>query len=320
MLAFQLPGLRDVPLRPSLSINHPAVRTILTLYAPVALSVIVSSIMLLIDRNLASQTGEGRIAAMRFATTLVQFGLGIVAAAISIASLPTLSQHFTNGNSDGFKRTLSSGLRLVTVLVLPAAAMLLSLSVPLVALLFRHGAFNAADQDLTVLALRIYVIGLPFSAIDQVLLFAFYARKNTLTPAMIGIAQFGVYLAIALGTYKTWGMPGLVLANAAQLAFHAIVTGIFLLRAIRSEGGLRGYGIAATALKALGASLALAVVSFASWWALSQAITGDNLVSQSLLLGIPALLGGGLYLALVWLMRLPEIELIIARVRTRIRR
>jgi putative peptidoglycan lipid II flippase len=320
MLAFQLPGLRDVPLRPSLAINHPAVRKILTLYAPVALSVVVSSIMLLIDRNLASQTGEGRIAAMRFATTLVQFGLGIVAAAISIASLPTLSQHFTNGNTEGFKRTLSSGLRLVTVLVLPAAAMLLSLSVPLVALLFRHGAFNAADQDLTVLALRIYVIGLPFSAIDQVLLFAFYARKNTLTPAMIGIAQFGVYLVIALGTYKTWGMPGLVLANSAQLAFHAVVTGIFLLRAMRSEGGLRGYGIAATALKALGASLALAVVSFASWWVLSQAITGDNLVSQTLLLGIPALLGGGFYLALVWLMRLPEIELIIARVRARIRR
>ena len=191
------------------------------LYAPVAMSVTVSSVALVIDRSLASQVGDVAISAMRYATTLVQFGLGIVAAAISLASLPTLSQYFSNQDSDGFRRTLSSGLRLVTVLVLPAAAGLMALSVPLVGLLFRNGAFTASDQDLTVLALRLYVIGLPFSAIDQVLLFAFYARKNTLTPALIGIAQFGVYLSIAFGTYKTWGMSGLVIANSAQLAFHA---------------------------------------------------------------------------------------------------
>jgi putative peptidoglycan lipid II flippase len=320
MLVFQLPGLRDIPLRPSLAIGHPAVRKILRLYAPVVMSVIVSSIVLVIDRNLASQVGESAISAMGFATTLVQFGLGIVAAAISVASLPTLSQHFTNRDSEGFRRTLSSGLRLVTVLVLPAAAMLLALSVPLVSLLFLHGKFNNEALNLTVLALSIYVIGLPFSAIDQVLLFAFYARKNTLTPALIGIAQFGVYLGIAFGTYKIWGMAGLVLAWSAQLAFHAIVTGIFLLRAMRSEGGLRGYGIGATALKALGAATAMGIVSFGSWWALSQAVKSDNLPAQVLLLGIPALLGGGLYIGLVWLMRLPEVELIVGKVRARLRR
>ena len=89
---------------------------------------------------------------------------------------------------------------------------------------------------------------------------------------------------------------------------------------MRSDGGLRGYGIGATALKALGASLALAVVSFGSWWALSQAIKADNLISKALLLGVPALLGGGLYVALVWMMRLPEIELILSKVRSRLRR
>ncbi|MEO8289296.1 MAG: lipid II flippase MurJ, partial [Chloroflexota bacterium] len=320
MLAFQLPGLRDVPLRPSLAVGHPAVRKIVKLYIPVGVSVIVSSIALVIDRNLASQVGEGAISAMRFATTLVQFGLGIVAAAISLASLPSLSQHFSNGDTAAFKRTLSTGLRLVTVLVLPTAAGLLALSVPLVGLIFKHGAFDQHAQNLTVLALCIYVFGLPFSAIDQVLLFAFYARKNTLTPALIGMAQFVVYLAIAFATYKTWGMPGLVLANTAQLAFHAIVTGFFLLRSMRTEGGLRGYSIVGTALKALCASAALGVVSFVSWWLLSSVLKGDSLITKVLLLGIPALLGGSLYLGLVWLMRLPEVELILTKVRARLKR
>jgi putative peptidoglycan lipid II flippase len=320
MLMLQLPGLRDVPLRPSLDVGHPAVRKILRLYAPVGLSVVVSSVALVIDRNLASQVGESAIGAMRYATTLVQFGLGIVAAAISLAALPSLSQHFSNRDAAAYNRTLAAGLRLVTVMVLPAAAMLLALSVPLVNLLFHHGAFTQHDADLTVLALRLYVIGLPFSAIDQVLLFAFYSRKNTLTPALIGVAQFGVYLTIAFATYRTWGMPGLVIANTAQLAFHALVTAFFLFRAMRSDGGLRGYGIVSTALKAAGAAAALGLVSYGVWWALSGAVPGDNLLGEAVLLSVPALVGGGVYAALVWSMRLPEVELVLSKVRARLGR
>lgn len=320
MVALQLPGLRDVPIRPRLELSHPAVRKILKLYAPVGLSVIVSSTVLVIDRNLASQVGTGSMSAMRYATTLVQFGLGIVSAAISLASLPMLSQFFTNGDESGFKRTLSGGLRLVTVLVLPAAALLLALSVPLVSFLFKHGEFDQSAQDLTVLALRFYVIGLPFTAVDQVLLFAFYARKNTITPALIGVAQFVVYLAIAFGTYKTLGMVGLVLASSAQLAFHAVVTGIFLLRAMRQAGGLRGYGIGTTAFKAGGASVAVGVVSYAAWWLLSGVLKDDNIVSEALLLGVPTLVGGALYAALVWRMKLSEVELVTSRIVGRLRR
>lgn len=320
MVALQAPGLRDIPVRLNFDINHPAVRKILRLYAPVGMSVVVSSAALIVDRRLASEVSEGAISAMRYATTLVQFGLGIVAAAISLASLPSLSRHFIEGNSIAFKRTLAMGLRLVTVLVLPTAVGLAALAVPLVSLVFTRGEFTLADQSLTVLALLIYVIGLPFSAIDQVLLFAFYARKNTLTPALIGIAQFAVYLAIAFGTYRTWGMPGLVLANSAQLAFHATVTGLLLLRSMRGEGGLRGYGIGATALKTAGAALVLGIVSFGAWWALSSVMAGSNFIGKVILLGVPALLGGSVYAGLVWSMRLPEVELILSKVRARLGR
>src|SRR5207248_11794022 len=108
MLAFQGPGLRDIPLRPTLDPSHPAVRKIFRLYAPVGLSLVVSSGTLIIDRNLASQLGEGSISAMRFATTLVQFAMGMVSAAISLAALPSLSRHFSGGDTAAYKRTLAS--------------------------------------------------------------------------------------------------------------------------------------------------------------------------------------------------------------------
>lgn len=322
MLALQAPGLRDVPLRLSLDLRHPAVRKIFRLYAPVGLSVVVSSAALVIDRNLASQTGEGSISAMRYATTLIQFAMGFVASAISLAALPSLSQHFSRGDSAAYKKTLASGLRMVWVMSLPAAAGLLALAVPVVGLIFRHGAFNTENQSLTGLALLFYIPGLPFGAVDQVLIFAFYARKNTLTPVLVGIAAIGVYLITALSTLGSMGMAGLVLANSAQLAFHAIVTGILLWRALQKEGGLRGYGIGETALKVLGAAAAMAGVAYGTWRFLVDilGIEATNLATEAILLGVPALLGGGLYVALVWLMRLPEVELIAGKIKGRLKR
>jgi putative peptidoglycan lipid II flippase len=91
-VAIQLPGLRGLRLRPVLDLSHPGVRAILRLYAPVAVGLIVANIGVIIDRNLASRTGEGSIAAMRFATTLVQFPIGLVAVATSFAVLPSLSR------------------------------------------------------------------------------------------------------------------------------------------------------------------------------------------------------------------------------------
>jgi putative peptidoglycan lipid II flippase len=318
MLVIQAPGLRDIPLRPVLDFRHPAVRKIFALYAPVGLSVVVSSIALVIDRNLASRS-EGWISAMSYATTLVQFGLGMVAAAISLAALPSLSQHFSRGNRDAYKRTLASGLRLVMVLALPTAAGLLALAHPLVALIFEHGAYTAADRELTVQALLLYVIGFPFGAIDQVLIIAFYARKNTLTPVLVGIAAVGVYLAVAFSLVDTMGMRGLVLANSAQLTFHAIVTGLLLWRAMRAEGGLHGYGIGDTTLKVAGAAAALALVSYAVWWALDALLHPASFLEKLVVLGLPVIAGGATYAALVRLMRLPEVELIAGKVAGRLR-
>lgn len=320
MLTLQVPGLRGVPLRPIIDWKHPAVRRIFKLYAPVGLSVIVSSAALIIDRNLASKTGVGTIAAMRFATTLIQFGLGLVSAAISLAALPYLSQHFSRGDNEAYKRTLAAGFRMVTVLVLPAAAGLMALAVPIVGLVFRHGAYTAADQNLTVLALLFYAPGLPFSAVDQVLIFAFYARKNTWTPVLVGIAAAGVYLTIALSTVGTLGMVGLVIANSIQFIFHVLVTGTLLWRVLRTEGSLRGYDIGSTTLKAGGAAVLMALVSYGVWRTLETIVRPGSTLNEAILLGIPALIGGGLYLTLIWMMRLPELTMITSKIQSRLKR
>jgi putative peptidoglycan lipid II flippase len=145
-VALQLPGLRDARLRFRFDWRHPGLRRIGVLYAPIVLGLMLDVLVSrTISYNLASRTGEGGISWMNYATTLIQFPHGLVATAVSIAILPTLSSHAAveNGGDNGpFRATLAQGLRLVIVLIVPATIGLLVLTTPTIALLFEHGDFG----------------------------------------------------------------------------------------------------------------------------------------------------------------------------------
>ena len=90
---LQLPGLRGTAFRLSFDLSHPGVRRIVRLYLPVAGGLVVSAAVVALDTRLASTAGEGALAAMRYATTLIQLPLGLVATALSFAILPVLSRY-----------------------------------------------------------------------------------------------------------------------------------------------------------------------------------------------------------------------------------
>lgn len=323
---LQLPGLRRASLHFSLDWRHPDVHRILKLYAPVVLSLVVSQVGIVIDRNLASRTGEQSIAWMRYATTLVQFPLGLVSAATAMAILPTLSRlapssGSTQGNAppvpdsrdaglEAFMDTLTAGLKMVLVLILPAVVGLFVLSEPVVALVFQHGGFTAFDTQQTSLALRIYLLGTTFAAIDLPLVFAFYARKNTLTPALVGILGVGIYLTAALvpAAVRDLRMTDLVLANSIQLTAHAAV----MLWLTHRFGSLSGRGLGRTALKALAASLIMAgVTKMSAQWLLIR-FPGETILDQALIVGGAGLAAIVTYSGVATLLRFEEISILAA--------
>ena len=302
-LAIQLPGLRDLRFSFSLDFSHPGLRRMAGLYMPVALGLVVSQVGIAIDRNLASRTGEQSIAWMQNATTLIQFPLGLVAVAISTAVLPSLSRFATATNMARFRLTLGTGLRIIVLVIVPATVGLLVLATPIIALLFEHGAFRPYDTARTAQALRVYLIGLPFAAIDQLLIFAFYARKDTKTPVLVGVLGVFIYLGVALRLIAPLGMIGLVFANSIQLSSHALVM-LFLTH--RHFDGLRGQGLAQTIWKVLVASgLTGCVVYLIA--KLASALAAASPCGELLIVAGAGGLGLLSYAWLVWLLRVEEI-------------
>ncbi len=331
-VAIQLPGLRGVRLRPSLDLSHPAVRSILKLYAPVALGLVVSNLGVIVDRYLASSAGEGSLAAMSIATTLVQFPLGLVATATSFAVLPTLSRHASEESRVGSREsigehpepgtrhsqyvsTLRMGMKMILVLIVPAAVGLVVLREPVVQLLFQRGAFDPNATALTALAFLGYSPGIAFAAIDQLLIFAFYARKDTRTPVLVGVMGIFVYLAVALTLLPSLGMLGLVLANAVQNTSHALVLLWLLNRLVKGvvDREMAGFLVRVVAAAAVMGVACQGVLSVAQPLANSGPLV-------ALLVASATALGAVVYVAVALVLRVGEVRELGALLLSRLRR
>jgi putative peptidoglycan lipid II flippase len=210
------------------------------------------------------------------------------------------------------------GLRLVLVLVVPATLGLLVLAQPIVALLFQHGRFTAHDTFWTAWALRYYLAGLIFAAIDWPLNYAFYARQDTITPALVGVLSVGVYLAVALVLIGPMGFLGLVLADSAKHFCHATV---MLILTQRQVGGLTGQHLGITLAKSLVAGAAMVGLMVVALAGLNRLVGTGSLVDTGRLgaslitVGAAGVAGFLVYVALIYLLRVEEAQLIRALLR-----
>ncbi len=302
-----------------LDLKHPAVRQITRLYAPVALGLVITVLGQQIDLRLATGTGAQNLSALATASALIGFPTGLVAAALSFAILPALTAHASEGNNQEFKRTLRLGIKLGLLLMIPALVGLDVLRLPIVAVILRHGAFTLDDVNRTGLALLNYSYQLPFLVLDQLAIAAFYARKNTLTPVIIGVVGWGFYLLVALPFVGKVGMPALAFAQSVQISAHAIIL-IFLLR--RAIGPLAGEGL----LAALGKICLASAIMGGVCWVLLQLVSPLALFSLQHLSGqiltVAVTAGGGtlVYFALIHFFGLEEVRLVGGLVRRRLGR
>jgi putative peptidoglycan lipid II flippase len=351
--AIQLPGLRGLRYEAVLDWHHPGVRLALRLYAPVAAGLVVSNFGVVVDTNLAWRTGEASLAALQAATTLVQFPLGLVASAVSLAALPTLARAVPTpppplpareggatgeaeaappfrgeegaaGGAGEYVATLTFAVRLVLVLILPATVGLFLLREPVVAWLFQRGAFDAVATAQTAQAFAYYAPQLPFAALDQLFIVAFYARKDTRTPVLVGVGTVLLYLATAPALCGCVDLPlvgrpalvlgrdGLALANTIQNSTHAVVLFLLLRQAFPALASRDlGSYLLRVVLAALGMGVAL--------HALLPLLVSPPRAPWQVVLAA-GLVGVLAYAALLLLLRVQEIGLLWRLLRARLGR
>jgi len=210
-IAVRHAGVRIGFRRPRLT---PNVRRLLWLALPAAITGGITQINTLIGTAIASG-GEGAVASLNLADRVYQLPLGVVGVAVAIVLLPELARALKAGSLDEASNLQNRSVEFTLFLTLPAAAALLTMSEPIVRVLYERGAFTPEDTMLVAEILAIFGLGLPAFVLIKAFTPGYFAREDTRTPMVFAAISVAVNVSLALWLFRSMGAPGIAIASAA---------------------------------------------------------------------------------------------------------
>jgi putative peptidoglycan lipid II flippase len=182
-------------------------------------------------------------AAYSYAWQLFQLPYAIVGISIISALLPRMSGHATDRRYSLVRDDFSKGVRLASVIVVPAAVFLAVLGPPLCMLLFAWGSNTVANARYIGEVFGVFSLGLVAFMLTQLQLRVFYSFRENRTPAIIGMVMLivGVIgdLVALYALPPTHTVIGLAVAYDLVTLTGAIIAWPLLLRRIGSLDGWR---------------------------------------------------------------------------------
>ncbi|WUU94013.1 murein biosynthesis integral membrane protein MurJ [Spirillospora sp. NBC_01491] len=249
---------------------------------------------------------------------LFQLPYAIIGVSVITALLPRMSEHAAAGRMGEVRDDFSSGLRLCSVIILPAAALMGVLSSDIATVLFAHGQTTIANAQVIASVLQAFAVALvPFAAY-QLMLRVFYSMQDTRTPAFVSVAVVIANITMALAAYNLLPTDKIIVGIAGGFALAQTVgalVGWAILR--RRLGGMDGRRILVTYLKLAVALWPLIGFAYAAH-AILEAAMGSGLVPGMLALVVGSAGGGGLYLFFARLMRVNEVQAMLSTITRRL--
>ena len=312
-LLVQLPPLARAGFRftPNLDAGDPEVRQALRLMGPRTVALGASQITFVVATAFASGLAAGSVTAFTFAFTVFSIPLSVIGVPLGIVALPTLSRDLARGAVDEFVALMSRAIRLILFLILPLVALGIALRGPATTVLFNHGKFTGESVQLVAATLLVLLLALPGEGLLTILVRAFYANRDTRTPALAAI--LGVVLNVVVGAFALyvlgWGLAGIAAGIAVGSSVEAIVLALVLRREIPAFDPRQ---IVTAAAPVVVASLAAGLAAAGAVVILDPGLAGAPTQVRALVeLVVGGGIGGLVYLALARLLRLPELGLIM---------
>src|SRR5690606_6049429 len=249
--------------------------------------------------RLASTQGSGDVVAYTVAFTFFHLPHGLFAVSVMTTFLPELSDAAQRGLGRAFGARFGLGIRLMALVILPASAGYMALARSVVDVL-------PVTSDAVVRTAEVLAALSPGLFGFSVYIFAlrgFYAHKDTKTPFLLHVGVNLANVALAVPLVGAVGVVGLGVAYTLAYTAGAVVALLALQRRVGDLGLARC--ITPVAKMAV-ASVACGAVA----WTVAQVIHSDPFVQ----LAVAVPVGAGVYLAVLGVLRVDEVEVARRRV------
>jgi putative peptidoglycan lipid II flippase len=295
--------------------RHPGVGEVMKIMLPATFSSGMLQINLYTDLFFASLIPyTGVAAALANAGLLVQTPLGIISNVILVPLLPIFARLAAPENWNELKVRIRQGLLLSAFTMLPLGALMVTLAVPIVRVVYERGAFKGTDSLLVSSLLVANGIGMFVYLGRDVLVRVFYALGDGTTPFRISTINIFLNAILDYLFLQPFGAPGLVLATVGVNCCSVLML-LFVLN--RRLNGLPLWEWSLPILGLTVSSMVAGTGSFVTLKLLQKVLGVNGLLIQLLQLIVSGLVGLGIFAAIAARLELPEVNAFIFRMRQR---
>lgn len=223
------------------------IRQMLILVGPVFISTGVNQLNSIVDRSMASGLVEGSVSALNYSSEVANMVTQVVVLSLTTILYPKMTELFATNNSEEKNSFTFTYINVVSLLVLPLAALVFVFSKEIVRILFGRGAFNENTVLFVSGALKIYALGIVGASFRDVLNKVFYSMKDTKTPMVNGTIAVAVNIGLNIILVKKFECLGLAFATSISAT---VCTILLLTQMCRKMNGFDYAKAAGTFIKA----------------------------------------------------------------------
>ena len=310
MAVALLPALRAAGVRLKFrpQFRHPAVLKLRTLSGWALGYVVANQVAVVVVRNLL-RGGDGSVFAYSRAYLWFVLPHGLLAVSIATTFLPEMTSAITRRDRDGLIRQASLGIRIISLVTMPAGFGLFVLRRPIIGAAFQHGSVTAADALLTSRALAGFALGLVGFSVYLFVIRVFYAHHDARTPFVINLGENVINVVLAIVLVDHYGLLGLGLA----FAIAYLLTALWSIQVLSYK--VRGFPTRDTLVSLYRMALASLVMAEVVWLVARE--VGGNVGSAAVVRIVAGTLVGALsYVAVLLVLRAPELDYLRGRFST----
>jgi putative peptidoglycan lipid II flippase len=311
-LLFLIPFFRSLgPFPRPRELWNEHVQKVIVLMLPVVIGLGLINVNLVVGSSIASEVNpdEG-VQPLNFAFRLYLLPQGIFSVAVSTVLFPDIGRLAARKATDALRRTVTSGLRQIFVVLVPASVGMILLAEPIVRLVFEYGEFDAGSTDITSGALVFYSLGLAFNGASLLLIRTFFGLQKPWLPTAVAGVGAVLFAPLAIGLAEVMEIDGIALATSIV----SLVTFVVLFALLRRElGGMDTRLLAHGFILSLAIGLIAGALAFAVWTLLDDVLGRAHIAQVVSMSG--ALLAGVAAFAVLAFVTIPEVR---GLVRTRL--
>jgi putative peptidoglycan lipid II flippase len=324
--AALIPFLRRVGFRwhPRFDFRRAEVTEIRRMAGPLFGYILTTQVAFLVVQNVANAASNHAsydgFPAYSYAWQLFQMPYAIVGISVITALLPRMSAHASEKNYSLVKSDFSGGVRLSSVIVVPAALILAVLGPALAQALFGYGSTSVAEARYIGLVFSVFSLGLVPYMMFQLMLRVFYAMHDSRTPMYIGVAVMATNIAFSLLALAVLPAGHVVEGVAAAFGLANVVGTVISWRILSHRlHGLAGRQIAGSLVR-----MHLAAIP-SLFFALAASLMVGVILPPGPAFGIVTVIIGGsgallLYLLFAKALGISEVTELTSGLRTRLGR